>query len=550
VISSGIIRVLQKVKGNFTMTKAPVAPVVLVILDGWGYCEQTRGNAINAANTPVMDSLWQAYPHTLIRTSGKAVGLPEGQMGNSEVGHLNIGAGRVVPQELVRISDAVEDGSILSNPALVKICREVRDRNGKLHIVGLCSDGGVHSHISHLFGLLDLAKHERISEVCIHAITDGRDTTPTEGIKAIGLLQDYLDRIGIGRIATLSGRYYAMDRDQRWDRVKRAYDVMTQDGKVDGRKAVDVLKASYAEGVTDEFILPLRITPGAIAPGDGVIFFNFRPDRARQLTQAFVSPNFKGFAREQITPLSFATFTQYDPDLSVLVAFEPQNLSNILGEVIANRGLKQFRAAETEKYAHVTYFFNGGLEEPFPGEDRELVSSPMVATYDKAPAMSAQTVTDVAIAAIEKSIYSLVVINYANPDMVGHTGQIEATITGVETVDRCLGRLLASIIKVGGTTIITADHGNAEYMLDDTGNPWTAHTTNPVPLILVEGEKVKIPGHATNVELRNDGKLADIAPTILEILQLPQPPEMTGRSLLKTAEYDVQRTRTPVPASM
>ncbi|MBW4643381.1 MAG: 2,3-bisphosphoglycerate-independent phosphoglycerate mutase [Goleter apudmare HA4340-LM2] len=532
------------------MTKAPVAPVVLVILDGWGYCEETRGNAIDAAQTPVMDSLWTAYPHTLIRTSGKAVGLPEGQMGNSEVGHLNIGAGRVVPQELVRISDAVEDGSILSNPALVKICQEVRDRSGKLHLVGLCSEGGVHSHISHLFGLLDLAKQERISEVCIHAITDGRDTTPTEGIKTIGLLQDYLDSIGIGQIATLSGRYYAMDRDHRWDRVKRAYDVITEDGQGDGRRAMEVLKASYAEGVTDEFIVPLRIAPGAIAPGDGVIFFNFRPDRARQLTQAFVSRDFKGFAREQITPLSFATFTQYDSDLPVAVAFEPQNLSNILGEVIANKGLKQFRTAETEKYAHVTYFFNGGLEEPCPGEDRELVSSPMVATYDKAPAMSADKVTDVAIAAIKKSIYSLVVINYANPDMVGHTGQIEATVTGVETVDRCLGRLLASIIKVGGTTIITADHGNAEYMLDDAGNPWTAHTTNPVPLILVEGEKVKIPGHATNVELRSDGKLADIAPTILEILQLPQPPEMTGRSLLKTAEYDVQRTRTPVPAGI
>jgi 2,3-bisphosphoglycerate-independent phosphoglycerate mutase len=544
-MSSGIIRILQKVKGYFIMTKAPVAPVVLVILDGWGYCEQTRGNAIAAAKTPVMDSLWAAYPHTLIHTSGKAVGLPEGQMGNSEVGHLNIGAGRVVPQELVRISDAVEDGSILKNPALVKICQEVRDRNGKLHLVGLCSEGGVHSHITHLFGLVDLAKQEQISEVCIHAITDGRDTAPIEGVKAIGQLQDYLDKVGVGRIATLSGRYYALDRDHRWDRVKRAYDVMTQDGDIDGRQAVEVLQAAYTQGVTDEFIVPLRIAPGAIEPGDGVIFFNFRPDRARQLTQAFVSPKFDGFDREQIKPLSFATFTQYDPDLAVAVAFEPQNLSNILGEVIANRGLMQFRTAETEKYAHVTYFFNGGLEEPFVGEDRELVSSPMVATYDQAPAMSAAAVTDVAIAAIEKCTYSLVVINYANPDMVGHTGQIEPTITALQTVDRCLGRLLASITKVGGTTIITADHGNAEYMLDEAGNPWTAHTTNPVPLILVEGERVKIPGHGTNVILRSDGKLADIAPTILDILQLPQPVEMTGRSLLKTAEYDVQRPRTP-----
>jgi 2,3-bisphosphoglycerate-independent phosphoglycerate mutase len=550
VISSGIIRVLQKVKGNFTMTKAPVAPVVLVILDGWGYCEDKRGNAIVQAKTPVMDSLWAAYPHTLIRTSGKAVGLPDGQMGNSEVGHLNIGAGRVVPQELVRISDAVEDGSIKLNPALVKICQEVRDRNGKLHVVGLCSEGGVHSHLTHLFGLLDLAKDQRISQVCIHAITDGRDTAPTEGVKAIGSLQEYIDRLGVGRIVTLSGRYYAMDRDHRWDRVKRAYDVMTQDEVTDTRQAVEILQASYAAGVKDEFINPTRIAPGAIEPGDGVIFFNFRPDRSRQLTQAFVSPEFTGFERQRIQPLAFATFTQYDPELKVAVAFEPQNLTNILGEVIANHDLKQFRTAETEKYAHVTYFFNGGLEEPFAGEDRELVSSPMVATYDKAPAMSATAVTDVAIAAIEKCIYSLVVINYANPDMVGHTGQIEATIEGIEKVDRCLGRLLASITKVGGTTIITADHGNAEYMLDDAGNPWTAHTTNPVPLILLEGEQVKIPGHGTNVELRSDGKLADIAPTILEILQLPQPSEMTGRSLVVAAGYDVQRNRTPAQVGL
>jgi 2,3-bisphosphoglycerate-independent phosphoglycerate mutase len=532
------------------MTKAPVAPVVLVILDGWGYCEETRGNAIAAAQTPIVESLWTAYPHTLIRTSGKAVGLPEGQMGNSEVGHLNIGAGRVVPQELVRISDAVEDGSILTNPALVKICQSVRSRNGKLHLVGLCSEGGVHSHLSHLFGLIDLARKERISEVCIHAITDGRDTAPTEGIKAIAQLQNYINHAGVGRIVTLSGRYYAMDRDRRWDRVKRAYDVMTQDGIGNGRKAVEVLQASYAEGVTDEFIDPVRIAPGAVEPGDGAIFFNFRPDRARQLTQAFVSDKFTGFERQQIAPLSFVTFTQYDPDLPVNVAFAPQNLNNILGEVIANRSLKQFRTAETEKYAHVTYLFNGGLEEPFAGEDRELVSSPMVATYDKAPTMSAEAVTDVAIAAIQKGIYSLVVINYANPDMVGHTGQIAATVTAIETVDRCLGRLVESIVKAGGTTIITADHGNAEYMLDEDGNPWTAHTTNPVPLILVEGEKVKIPGYGTNVELRDDGKLADIAPTILEILQLPQPPEMTGRSLLKQAEYDVQLTRTPVQVGL
>jgi 2,3-bisphosphoglycerate-independent phosphoglycerate mutase len=528
------------------MTKAPVAPVVLVILDGWGYCEETKGNAIAAAKTPVMDSLWTAYPHTLIRTSGKAVGLPEGQMGNSEVGHLNIGAGRVVPQELVRISDAVEDGSLHKNVALVKICQSVHNRRGKLHIVGLCSDGGVHSHLSHLFGLLDLAKSQGITEVCIHAIADGRDTKPKDGVKSLGLIQDYIHRIGIGRISTLSGRYYAMDRDRRWDRVQKAYDVMTQDGDGDGRSAVEVLQASYTEGVTDEFVLPVRLAPGAVESGDGVIFFNFRPDRARQLTQAFVATEFDGFDRQQIKPLDFATFTQYDPELPVSVAFEPQNLSNILGEVIAQRGLNQFRCAETEKYAHVTYFFNGGLEEPFQGEDRELVNSPMVATYDSVPTMSAQAVTDVAIAAVNKGIYSLVVINYANPDMVGHTGQMEATVQAIEMVDQCVARLVSSVSKVGGTTIITADHGNAEYMIDEGGNPWTAHTTNPVPLILVEGEKVKIPGYGTEVNLRSDGKLADIAPTILDILQIPQPPEMTGRSLLQGTEYEVKLPRTPV----
>lgn len=548
--SSGIIRILQKVKGSFIMTKAPVAPVVLVILDGWGYCEETKGNAIAQAKTPVMNSLWSAYPHTLIRTSGKAVGLPEGQMGNSEVGHLNIGAGRVVPQELVRISDAVEDGSINKNPALIKICQEVLSRNGKLHMVGLCSEGGVHSHISHLFGLLDLAKAQGISQVCIHAITDGRDTAPKESVEAVGLIQNYIDRIGVGKIATISGRYYAMDRDRRWDRVKLAYDVMTIDGEGNGLSAMETVKASYAADITDEFIVPVRLAPGAIEAGDGVIFFNFRPDRARQLTQALVSPNFNSFERQLIAPLSFVTFTQYDPELPVSVAFEPQNLSNILGEVISNQGLKQFRTSETEKYAHVTYFFNGGLEDPYPGEDRELVSSPMVATYDQAPTMSAEPLTAVALAAIRRQIYSLVVINYANPDMVGHTGQIPATVEAIETVDRCVGHLLEGVIKAGGTAIITADHGNAEYMLDNSGNPWTAHTTNPVPLILIEGEGAKIPGHGTDVNLRSDGKLADIAPTILEILQIPQPVEMTGKSLVVSADYEVRNNRTPVQVGM
>ncbi|MEW5858221.1 MAG: 2,3-bisphosphoglycerate-independent phosphoglycerate mutase, partial [Cyanobacteriota bacterium] len=378
------------------MMQAPVSPVVLVILDGWGYREATDGNALAAAKTPIMDSLWAVYPHTLIRTSGKAVGLPEGQMGNSEVGHLNIGAGRVVPQELVRISDAIEDGTITQNKALLQLFQKIKNQGGKLHLVGLCSEGGVHSHLDHLLGLLDFAKSQDLSEVCIHAITDGRDTQPTEGVKAIQKLEEHIKKLGVGRIVTISGRYYAMDRDRRWDRVQQAYDVMTQNGTGDGRTAVEVLKASYEAEITDEFVQPTRIDTGAVEAGDGVIFFNFRPDRARQLTQAFVDPQFNSFDREQIQPLSFATFTQYDPNFPVLVAFEPQNLNNILGEVIANHGLRQFRTAETEKYAHVTYFFNGGLELPFEGEDRELVSSPMVPTYDRAPAMSAEDVTDVA----------------------------------------------------------------------------------------------------------------------------------------------------------
>jgi 2,3-bisphosphoglycerate-independent phosphoglycerate mutase len=536
-------------EGRVSMAQSPVSPVVLVILDGWGYREETDCNAVQAAKTPVIDSLWAAYPHTLIRTSGKDVGLPDGQMGNSEVGHLNIGAGRVVPQELVRISDAVDDRTLLSNPALVKVCQDVKRNGTKLHLVGLCSDGGVHSHLTHLFGLLDLAQEQQLSDVCIHVTTDGRDTAPTAGKFSVEKIQDYIAAHGVGRIVTLSGRYYSMDRDHRWDRVQLAYDVMTQDGAGDSRSALAVLQAAYEAGKTDEFVLPTRIAPGAVEPGDGVIFFNFRPDRARQLTQAFVDPTFNGFEREQIQPLSFVTFTQYDSHLPVSVAFAPQDLTNILGEVISRHGLRQLRTAETEKYAHVTYFFNGGIEDPFEGEDRELVPSPMVATYDSAPAMSADKVTDVAIAAVAKRLYSLIVINYANPDMVGHTGKMEPTVSALETVDRCLGRLLESIIQAGGTTIIIADHGNAEELCDGQGNPWTAHTTNPVPFILVEGEGRKIPVHGTDVPLREDGRLADIAPTILEILKLPQPPEMTGRSMIQSAEFEVKPNRTPVQVS-
>jgi len=527
------------------MMHIPVSPVVLVILDGWGCREEKEGNAIALAQTPVMDSL-KVYPHTLIRTSGKAVGLPDSQMGNSEVGHLNIGAGRVVPQELVRISDAAGDGSLLENPALVQLCQTLRSRGGKLHLIGLCSDGGVHSHISHLFGLLDLAKAQGTSDVCIHAITDGRDTNPTSGKAFLSQLHYETEVRGVGRIVTVSGRYYAMDRDHRWDRTQRAYEVMTQDGPGCNQSVLDMMSASYDAGQTDEFIAPIRLAPGAIAPGDGVVFYNFRPDRARQLTYALTDPEFTGFERQLITPLGFVTFTQYDATMTADVAFAPQNLNNILGEVLAQQGLKQFRIAETEKYPHVTYFFNGGIEDPFPGEDRELIQSPMVATYDQAPTMSAGSVTQSVIAAVQKQIYSLIVVNYANPDMVGHTGQMAAAVQAVETVDHCLGKVLESISRVGGTALVTADHGNAEYMWDEQHSPWTAHTTNPVPFILVEGEKVKIPGYGTEVPLRGDGCLADIAPTILALLQLPQPTEMTGRSLIAPATYELQHDHTPI----
>ena len=531
------------------MVQAPVSPVVLAILDGWGYREAAEANAIAAANTPVFSSL-QAYPHTLINTSGKDVGLPDGQMGNSEVGHLNIGAGRIVPQELVRISDAVEDGSILKNQVLLDACAKIKATGGKLHLIGLCSEGGVHSHLKHLIGLLDLAKLNAVSDVCIHAITDGRDTSPKSGIIALKKIQAYADEIGVGQIVTISGRYYAMDRDRRWDRIQQAYDVMTQNGGSYGHSVKAVLENCYSEGIADEFIPPTRIAPGAVESGDAVIFYNFRPDRARQLTYAFVKSDFDGFAREYLEPLHFVTFTQYDPTLSVEVAFKPQNLTNILGEVIANQGLRQFRTAETEKYPHVTYFFNGGLEQPFEGEERHLIQSPMVATYDRAPAMSAAEVTDVVCQAVNAGVYSLIVVNYANPDMVGHTGNIEAAVEAIETVDRCLGEVIQTVNRAGGTLLITADHGNAECMRDKDGNPWTAHTTNPVPFILIEGEGRKIPGHGTEIPLREDGRLADIAPTILDILQLPQPVEMTGKSLIVPAEYEMSLKRTPMRIPM
>jgi len=510
-----------------------VAPVVLVILDGWGYSADVTHNAIQAASTPVMDALWEAYPHTLIQASGGAVGLPDDQMGNSEVGHLTIGSGRIIRQELVRISQAVRDGSLAANAPLNALADALLSGGGTLHLLGLCSDGGVHSHLDHLGGLLQWASGRGLTDVAIHAITDGRDTPPNAAPVYLERLQRQIEAAGLGRIATLCGRYWAMDRDNRWDRTEKAYRLLSEDGSLCDLTPEQVLQQSYAQDINDEFLEPVRLAPGHLKPGDGLICFNFRPDRVRQLIRALVLEDFQGFPRERVEPLPVVTFTQYEKGLPVQVAFPPESLDGLLGQVVSEHGLRQFRTAETEKYPHVTYFMNGGIEQAFPGEDRHLVPSPRVATYDLAPEMSAGKLTDSCIAAIQKGIYSLVVINYANPDMVGHTGRMEATATAIAVVDQCVGRLVEATNRMGGTLLITADHGNAELMEAPDGRPWTAHTTNPVPVILVEGEKRKLPGHGANATLREGGGLADIAPTLLEILGLPKPERMSGVSLVQ-----------------
>jgi 2,3-bisphosphoglycerate-independent phosphoglycerate mutase len=511
---------------------ASIAPVVLTILDGWGYSHDEAHNAIRAAATPVMDALWHAYPHTLIEASGGAVGLPDGQMGNSEVGHLTIGSGRIIRQELVRISQAVKDGSIAANPALNALADKLLANGHTLHLIGLCSDGGVHSHINHLGGLLRWAAARGLQDVCIHVITDGRDTAPSSAPGFVAQVLEQIQSAGVGRIATLCGRYWAMDRDNRWERTEKAYRLLSQSGVPSALGPVEAIEASYANNVGDEFLEPVRLSDDLIASGDGLVCFNFRPDRVRQLIRALVLPAFDNFERSLITDLDVVTFTQYEKGLPVAVAFPPESLDGLLGQVVSEAELRQFRTAETEKYPHVTYFMNGGIEQAFPGEDRHLVPSPRVATYDQSPAMSAEQLTDSCIAAIQKGIYSLVVINYANPDMVGHTGQMQATTEAITTVDTCVGRLMEATNRMGGTIVITADHGNAEVMEGPDGRPWTAHTTNPVPVILVEGEKRKLPGHGTDVQLRDGGGLADIAPTLLDILQLPKPDNMSGVSLV------------------
>ena len=528
---------------------SPVAPVVLAILDGWGYRPEVDYNAIRNATTPVMDALWHAYPHTLIEASGGAVGLPDHQMGNSEVGHLTIGSGRIIRQELVRIGQAVRNGSIAANPALNDLADTLLAEGGTLHLIGLCSDGGVHSHVDHLGGLLRWAAGRGLTDVCIHVVTDGRDTATNSAPGFLATIERQIAEAGVGRIASLCGRYWAMDRDNRWDRTEKAYLLLTEESPLSSFSPAEILEASYAAGITDEFLEPVRLAPGLISAGDGLVCFNFRPDRVRQLVRALVMEPFQGFERRRIEPLHLVTFTQYEKGLPVAVAFPPESLDGLLGQVISDNGLRQFRTAETEKYPHVTYFMNGGIEQAFPGEDRHLVPSPRVATYDQAPAMSAETLTDSCVAAIKKGIYSLVVINYANPDMVGHTGLMEATTQAIATVDGCVGRLVEATNRMGGTLLITADHGNAELMQGPDGRPWTAHTTNPVPVILVEGEKRKLPGHGTDVHLREHGGLADIAPTLLSILGLPKPERMTGESLILPAGASPVVT-SPVPRTL
>ncbi len=510
-----------------------VRPVVLLILDGWGLSENSDHNAILAADTPVWDALWARYPHTAIRTSGSAVGLPGGQMGNSEVGHLNLGAGRVVYQEFTRISRSIRTGSFFTNRTLTDAVDLAVERGTAVHVLGLLSPGGVHSHEEHLHAIVRLAVERGAHQVYLHAFLDGRDMPPMSAEPSIKAMNEVFAELGHGRIATLIGRYFAMDRDHRWDRIKRAYDLITRgEAQRHMSSAVDALREAYAQDETDEFLMATRIgEPVEVRDGDVVINMNYRSDRARQITRAFIEPDFDGFARALVPELgAFVSLTEYNKDFDIPVAYPPERLDNTFGEYIANLGLHQLRIAETEKYAHVTFFFNGGIETPNEGEERILVPSPQVATYDLQPEMSAHEVTDRLVEAIGSGRYDAIICNYANGDMVGHTGNYDAAVQAIEVLDACLARVDEAVRQAGGAMLITADHGNAEQMVDPQAEqPHTAHTKNLVPLIYV-GQ--------TDASLLDNGALCDIAPTLLEIMGLPQPTAMTGRSLLKLADAD------------
>lgn len=499
-------------------------PTTLIIMDGFGLSGEKRGNAIAAAQTPNLDRLVSEYAHTELQASGLDVGLPAGQMGNSEVGHTNIGGGRVVFQDLPRITKAIEDGSFFENPAYLHAMQACRDKDTSLHLLGLLSNGGVHSHNTHLWALLRMAKQQGLKKVYIHAFLDGRDVSPTSGADFVAETVAKCEEIGVGKIATVGGRYYAMDRDKRWDRVEQAYDAMVYgEGSSSKADPVEAVKISYENGITDEFVEPVVCDrDGCISDNDSVIFFNYRPDRAREITRALVDPEFNGFTH-QYFPLTYVCTTEYDASMpNVEVAFPREVVRNGLGEYLSRMGLTQLRIAETEKYAHVTFFFNGGSETVFPGEDRVLVASPKVATYDLQPEMSAQEVCDKCVERIESGAYDVIILNFANCDMVGHTGVFDAAVKAVETVDTCVGRVVEATMKMGGIAMVTADHGNAEVMLEPDGSPMTAHSTNPVPFILC----------GAGSELRRGGRLADIAPTILDVLGLEQPQEMTGKTLI------------------
>ncbi|RDY24388.1 2,3-bisphosphoglycerate-independent phosphoglycerate mutase [Romboutsia maritimum] len=505
-------------------------PVSLIIMDGFGYTKEKKGNAIANAKTPNLDKITKEYPNTLIKASGLDVGLPEGQMGNSEVGHTNIGAGRIVYQDLTRVSKAIKDGEFFENEVLCQAMDNAKKH--ELHLMGLLSDGGVHSHIEHLKALIKMAKEKDVQNVYVHAFTDGRDTDPQSAITYIKDIQKTMDEFGVGEFASISGRYYAMDRDKRWDRIELAYNAIAQGKGEIASSAIEAVQKSYDNGKNDEFVLPTVIVKdgkpiATIKENCTIVFGNFRPDRARQITRALICDEFVGFERPCIKTF-FVGLTEYDITIkNVHIAFKPQSLTNTLGEYLAKNGKSQLRAAETEKYAHVTFFFNGGVEEPNKGEDRLLIPSPKVATYDLQPEMSAPELLDKIISKIDEDKYDFIVVNFANPDMVGHTGNIEAATKAVETVDNCVGKLVDKLLEVGGSTIITADHGNAEYMQNlETGKTITAHSTNPVPFIVV-GEEYK------NSTLLDDGKLSDIAPTVLDMMNLDKPEEMTGHSLIR-----------------